>query len=79
MQKKIDQKAKEETDLLSVYIGKNVEEVFIDFGQPFTDGLDKKGFRKVTFKSSKLGVKCIRAFSVGSDNQVIGFESSGCY
>ena len=50
VQKKIDQKAKEETDLLSVYIGKNVEEVFIDFGQPFTDGLDKKGFRKVTFK-----------------------------
>ena len=55
VQTKVDKKTKEEQDLLSVYIGKNIEEALIDFGQPFSDGLDEKGFRKVTFKHSKLG------------------------
>ena len=72
-------KTKEEQDRLSAYIGKNIEEVFIDFGQPFLDGFDEKGFRKVTFKNSKLGVKCIRTFTVDNSNTVTGFESSGCF
>ena len=75
----INEKSKEEQDRLSVYIGKNIEETFIDFGQPFSDGLDEKGFRKVTFKNSKLGVKCIRTFTVDNSNTVTGFESSGCF
>ena len=45
VQTKVDQKAKEEQERLSAYIGKNIEETFIDFGQPFSDGLDEKGFR----------------------------------
>mgnify|MGYP001350408543 FL=1 len=79
VQTKVDEKTKEEQDRLSVYIGKNIEETFIDFGQPFSDGLDEKGFRKVTFKNSKLGVKCIRTFTVDNSNTVTGFESSGCF
>ena len=72
-------KTKEEQDLLSTYIGKDIEEAFIDFGTPFLDGLDEKGFRKVTFKHSKLGVKCIRSFTVDKSNMVTGFKSSGCF
>ena len=76
---KVDKKTKEEQDRLSAYIGKNIEEVFIDFGQPFLDGFDEKGFRKVTFKHSKFGLKCIRVFSVDNSNLVTGFEYSGCF
>tara|TARA_B100000029_G_C16755136_1_gene659756 strand:- start:178 stop:480 length:303 start_codon:yes stop_codon:yes gene_type:complete len=79
VQTKVDEKTKEEQDRLSAYIGKNIEETFIDFGQPFSDGIDEKGFRKVTFKNSKLGVKCIRTFTVDNSNTVTGFESSGCF
>ena len=79
VQTKVDQKAKEEKERLSAYIGKNVEEVFIDFGQPFLDGLDEKGFRQVIFKHSKFGLKCIRTFTVDNSNMVTGFESSGCF
>ena len=32
VQTKIDQKTKEESDRLSIYIGKDIEETFIDFG-----------------------------------------------
>ena len=79
VQTKVDQKTKEEQDRLSIYIGKNIEEALIDFGQPFSDGLNEKGFREITFKQSKLGVKCIRTFTVDNSNMVTGFESSGCF
>ena len=79
VQTKVDQKTKEEQDRLSAYIGKNIQETFIDLGQPFSDGLDEKGFRKVTFKHSKFGLKCIRTFTVDNSNMVTGFESSGCF
>ncbi len=79
VQTKIDEKTKEEQNRLSVYIGKNIEEAFIKFGQPFSDGLNEKGFREVTFKQSKLGVKCIRTFTVDNSNMVMGFKSSGCF
>ena len=79
VQEKMNVESKKEQDRLSVYIGKNIEEALIDFGQPFSDALDEKGFRKVTFKQSKLGVKCVRTFTVDNSNMVTGFESSGCF
>ena len=54
VQTKVDQKTKEEQDLLSTYIGKDIEEAFIDFGTPFLDGLDEKeaqeAFRVCSYK-----------------------------
>ena len=41
VQTKIDEKTKKEQEQLSVYIGKNIEETFIDFGQPFTENFCK--------------------------------------
>ena len=79
VQTKLDEKAKEEQERLSVYIGKNIDEVFIDFGKPYSDGLNEQGFREVTFKLKKIGINCIRTFDVGKNNNVLGFESSGCF
>ena len=76
VQTKIDEKNKEEQELLSVYIGKNIEETFIDFGQPFSDGLNEQGFREVVFQKTKLGVKCNRVFAVDNANMVNGFKSN---
>ena len=57
IQEKIDIKSQAEQKKLSVYIGKNIESAFIDFGKPFTDGLTEQGFREVVFQKNKLGVK----------------------
>ena len=76
IQTKIDEKSKEEQELLSVYIGKNIEETFIDFGQPFSDGLNEQGFREVVFQKTKLGVKCSRVFTVDNGKIVTGFKSN---
>ena len=76
VQTKIDQKTKEESGRLSIYIGKDIEETFIDFGQSFSDGLNEQGFREVTFQKTKLGVKCNRTFTVDNANMVTGFKSN---
>ena len=76
VQTKIDEKTKEEQEQLSVYIGKNIEETFIDFGHPFSDGLNEQGFREVVFQKTKLGVKCSRVFTVNNANTVTGFKSN---
>ena len=76
VQTKIDEKTKEEQNKLSVYIGKNIEEIFIDFGQPFSDGLNEQGFREVVFQKTKLGVKCSRVFTVDNGKIVTGFKSN---
>ena len=76
VQTKIDEKTKQEQDRLSVYIGKNIDETFIDFGQPFTDGLNEQGIREVVFQKTKLGVKCSRVFTVDNANTVTGFKSN---
>ena len=76
IQKKIDAKSSAEQEKLSVYIGKNISETFIDFGQPFSDGLNEQGFREVVFKKTKLGVKCSRVFTVDNGKIVTGFKSN---
>ena len=76
IQKKIDAKSQAEQDKLSVYIGKNINETFIDFGKPFTDGLNEQGNREVVFQKTKLGVKCKRIFTVDNANIVTGFKSN---
>ena len=76
VQEKMNVESKKEQDRLSVYIGKNIEETFIDFGQPFSDGLNEQGFREVVFQKTKLGVKCNRVFTVDKANMVTGFKSN---
>ena len=76
IQKKIDAKSQVEQNKLSVYIGKNIESAFIDFGKPFTDGLNEQGFREVAFQKTKLGVKCSRVFTVDNSNMITGFKST---
>ena len=76
VQKKIDAKSQAEHDKLSVYIGKNIESALIDFGKPFSDGLNEQGFREVIFQKTKLGVKCNRVFTVDNSNMITGFKSN---
>jgi len=80
VQTRIDEKTEEENNRLQVYINKNVEEVFIEFGQPFSDKKNEKGIREVSFMEKRIfGVKCLRVFTVDNSKTVNGFKSTGCY
>ena len=79
VQTKVDEKTQQEQDLLSKYIGYNINEVYVDFG---TEGVHKKdfrGYKKVTFTTKKLGVKCKRIFFYDRSMVVTGIQFAGCW
>ena len=79
VQTKVDEKTQQEQELLSKYIGYNINEVYIDFG---TEGVHKKDFKdykKVTFTTKKLGVKCKRIFFYDRSKVVTKIQFAGCW
>ena len=79
VQTKVDEKTQQEQELLSKYIGYNINEVYVDFG---TEGVIKKDFKdykKVTFTTKKLGVKCKRIFFYDRSMVVTGIQFAGCW
>ena len=79
VQTKVDKKTQQEQELLSKYIGYNINEVYVDFG---TEGVHKKdfrGYKKVTFTTKKLGVKCKRIFFYDRSMVVTKIQFAGCW
>ena len=79
VQTKVDEKTQQEQELLSKYIGYNINEVYVDFG---TEGVHKKdfrGYKKVTFTTKKLGVKCKRIFFYDRSKVVTKIQFAGCW
>ena len=79
VQTKVDEKTQQEQELLSKYIGYNINEVYVDFG---TEGIHKndfKDYKKVTFTTKKLGVKCKRIFFYDRSMVVTKIQFAGCW
>ena len=79
VQTKVDEKTQQEQELLSKYIGYNINEVYIDFGTEGVHKKDYKGYKKVTFTTKKLGVKCKRIFFYDRSMVVTGIQFAGCW
>ena len=79
VQTKVDEKTQQEQELLSKYIGYNINEVYIDFGTEGEHKKDYKGYKKVTFTTKKLGVKCKRIFFYDRSMVVTGIQFAGCW
>ena len=58
VQTKVDEKTEAELKKMGQYINQSLEEVYVDFGNDGKHSLDYNGFKKVTFITKKLGVKC---------------------
>ena len=78
VQTKVDEKTQQEQELLSKYIGYNINEVYIDFGTG-VHKKDYKGYKKVTFTTKKLGVKCKRIFFYDRSKVVTKIQFAGCW
>ena len=79
VQTKVDEKTQQEQERLSKYIGYSITEVYVDFG---TEGVHKKdfrGYKKVTFTTKKLGVKCKRIFFYDRSKVVTKIQFAGCW
>ena len=79
VQTKVDEKTQQEQELLSKYIGYNINEVYIDFGKEGVHKEDYKGYKKVTFTTKKLGVKCKRIFFYDRSMVVTKIQFAGCW
>ena len=79
VQTKVDEKTQQEQELLSKYIGYNINEVYIDFGKEGVHKKDYKGYKKVTFTTKKLGVKCKRIFFYDRSMVVTKIQFAGCW
>ena len=79
VQTKVDKKTQEEQERLSKYIGYNINEIYVDFGTEGVHKKDFKGYKKVTFTTKKLGVKCKRIFFYDRSMVVTGIQFAGCW
>ena len=79
VQTKVDEKSQQEQERLSKYIGYNIDEVYVDFGTEGVHKKDYKGYKKVTFTTKKLGVKCKRIFFYNRSMVVTGIQFAGCW
>ena len=79
VQTKVDKKTQEELEQMGQYLGHSLEEVYVDFGNAGTHSLDDKGFKKVTFITKKLGVKCKRIFFYDRSQVITSIKFAGCW
>ena len=76
---RVDEKTQVELDKMGKYIGHSLNEVYINFGNNGTHSTDNKGFKKVTFITKKLGVKCKRVFFYDRSMVVSSIKFAGCW
>ena len=75
----VQTKVDEEQERLSKYIGYALNEVYVDFGTEGVHKKDYKGYKKVTFITKKLGVKCKRIFFYDRSKVVTKIQFAGCW
>ena len=68
-----------ENQKLSKFIGKSVNELKIDLGNPDEDFKNEKGNLELVYKTKKYGIPCERKFEVNQNSIIIGFISRGCF
>ena len=79
VQKNVDAKTQAELDKMGQYIGHSIEEVYLDFGNDGVHSKDYKDYKKVTFTTKKLGVKCKRIFFYDRSMIVSSIKFAGCW
>ena len=79
VQKNVDAKTQAELDTMGQYIGHSIEELYIDFGNDGVHSTDYKDYKKVTFTTKKLGVKCKRIFFYDRSMIVSSIKFAGCW
>ena len=79
IKQKTDAIVEKENSKLSQYIGKTVESLKINLGEPDEDFKNDIGNTELVYNSKKYLVSCERRFEIDSNFIVIGFVSNGCF
>ena len=68
-----------ENKKLSQYIGKNIDNLKMNLGNPDEDFKNEKGNLEIIYNTKKYGILCERRFEIDSNSIVVGFVSNGCF
>jgi len=78
IKEKSDAVAEKENQKYGSLVGKNVNKLKIELGNPTEDFINEDGNKVFVYKSKKFAIPCDRKFEIGNNNIVISFTSSGC-
>ena len=78
IKKKSDEIAEKENEKLSLFIGKNSNDLKSELGNPTDDFINEIGNEVLVYKTKKYGIPCERKFEVNSSGVIVAFSSSGC-
>jgi outer membrane lipoprotein-sorting protein len=78
IKEKTDSIAKKENEKYGKLVGKKINDLKIELGNPTEDYIDETGNKVFIYKTKKYGIPCERKFEINQKNVVESFTSSGC-
>ena len=78
IKEKSDAVAEKENKKYGQFVGKEVNELKIELGNPTEDYVNEIGNKVFVYKTKKYGITCERKFEINKNNIIESFTSSGC-
>ena len=79
IKEKSDAVVEKENQEYGKFVGKNINKLKIELGNPTEDFRNELGNKILLYKTKKYGIPCERRFEINSNLIVIGFVSNGCF
>ena len=78
IKEKSDAIAEKENREYGKLVGKEINDLKIELGNPTEDYMNESGNKVFIYKTKKYGIPCERKFEVNTSGTIVGFTSSGC-
>ena len=78
IKEKSDSIAKNENEKYGKLVGKEINDLKIELGNPTEDFINEFGNKVFIYKTKKYGITCERKFEIDQNNIIESFTSSGC-
>ena len=78
IKEKSDAIAEKENREYGKLVGKEINDLKIELGNPTEDYMNESGNKVFIYKTKKYGIPCERKFEINQNNVIESFTSSGC-
>ena len=78
IKEKSDSIVEKENKKYGQFVGKEINDLKIELGNPTEDYINEIGNKVFVYKTKKYGVPCERKFEINKNNIIESFISSGC-
>ena len=78
IKEKSDSIVEKENKKYGQFVGKEINDLKIELGNPTEDYINEIGNKVFVYKTKKYGIPCERRFEINKNNIIESFTSSGC-